>query len=279
MNAARSIRVSVAALAALAAAGAYAQTDAQALADRWAQAYNSHDREALGEIYSEGARLMMHGSPTIAGRSSVEEFWAADMQVGDPLTLLDVTHTVRGSDMTLVHGDYRVIGREDGAQLGAGRFAHIWARGADREWRLDRDLWDQPYEPYRAGDSESDVQSLADRWTQAYNSHDEDALAALYEEDASLMMHGAPTIAGRSEIGEFWADDFGEGNPLTVLTVTHAVDGLDMVLVHGNYEVVGRDAGDRLGSGRFAHIWFQGADGEWQLDRDLWLERYEAYDF
>ena len=56
-------------------------------------------------------------------------------------------------------------------------------------------------------------------------------------------MHGSPTIVGRNKIEAFWADDFLASNPITVLSVTHALEGADMVLVHGNYEVVDRDRG------------------------------------
>ena len=190
---------------------------------------------------------------------------------------MTVTNAVNGSDMMLVHGDYKVINRDDGPQLGFGRFAHVWTREGAREWRLDRDLWNQPFEAYDPATDGVDVQELAARWTHAYNGHDGAALAAVYADDARLMMHGAPTIAGRRDIGAFWAQDFGAGNPLTLLTVTHAVDGIDMVLVHGNYEVVSRDDGSKVGLGRFAHIWFR-ENGEWRLDRDLWLERSEPFE-
>lgn len=257
---------------------AQAQSNVQDLADQWVQAYNRHDAAALGALYTEDARLMMHGSPTIAGRGSIESFWAGDFEEGNPLTLLTVTHSVDGTDMILVHGDYKVVDREDGRQLGFGRFAHIWTSDGANEWRLDRDLWNQPYEPYDPEAVEMDIQAQADRWTEAYNRHDAESLAGVYAEDARLMMHGAPTINGRDDIGAFWAEDFEEDNPLTVLTVTHAVDGVDMILVHGNYEVVNREDGRRLGFGRFAHTWFE-VDGEWRLDRDLWLQRSEPFPF
>lgn len=121
------------------------------------------------------------------------------------------------------------------------------------------------------------VQDLADRWTEAYNSHDRSVLSELYTEDARLMLHGSPTIVGRDDIEDFWAEDFQEGNPLTVLSVTHSVNGADMILVHGNYEVIDRDSGIILGKGRFAHIWNQSEDGGWRLDRDLWNEPFEPY--
>ena len=122
--------------------------------------------------------------------------------------------------------------------------------------------------------AQSLAQDLANRWAAAYNSLDQDALAAVYTSEATLYLHGAPMIMGRSGIGDFWAADFLEGNPLTLLTVTNYVEGYDMVLVHGNYQVVDRSTGAVLGFGRFAHIWHD-VDGDWELDQDLWNQPYE----
>jgi len=275
MNLARTLRISLGLIFAAVTASTYAQSDVQVLADRWAQAYNSHSRADLGALYTEDAHLMMHGAATIVGRDDIAEFWAGDFEAGNPLTLLVVTHSVEGTDMTLVHGDYQVVSRDDGGELGGGRFAHIWTRAGNGDWLLDRDLWNEPFDPYALTNGASNgVQTLADRWTQAYNEHDRAALASVYTEGARLMMHGAPTIVGRPDIGAFWAEDFKENNPLTLLAVTHALQGLDMVLVHGDYQVIDRDDGSRVGFGRFAHIWTR-SDDEWRLDRDLWQKRSE----
>lgn len=59
------------------------------------------------------------------------------------MTVLTVTDTVEGVDMTLVHGNYQVLNRRTGVVVGYGRFAHIWIQ-VGGEWRLDRDLWNQP---------------------------------------------------------------------------------------------------------------------------------------
>ena len=95
-----------------------AQESAQDLADKWTSAYNNHNREALGAVYTDDAQLMMHGAPTHAGRDSIEAFWAADFEEGNPVTILTVTHSIEGVDMTLVHGNYHVIDRDDGSILG-----------------------------------------------------------------------------------------------------------------------------------------------------------------
>lgn len=128
-----------------------------------------------------------------------------------------------------------------------------------------------------AASSNVDPQELADDWTQAYNAHDPAGLSGLYEEDAIMMLHGSLTLRGREAIREYWVDDFREGNPITTLTVTHTINGIDMMLVHGNYQVIDRNDGTLLGQGRYAHIWLKDQDGNWLLDRDLWNEPFEPY--
>lgn len=117
------------------------------------------------------------------------------------------------------------------------------------------------------------ILDLANKWVEAYNTGDAKALAALYTEDATLFISGFPRSEGRDLIEEVWAADMGVGAPLTVLTVTDEVVGVDMRLVHGNYQVVNRDTGAAEGSGRFAHVWVLQKDGEtWLLYVDLWQD-------
>lgn len=122
--------------------------------------------------------------------------------------------------------------------------------------------------------AQNEVQDLANEWAAAYNSFDAEALGDLYTDNAHLYVHGSPMVIGREGIREFWEADFGIENPMTLLTVTHSVEGYDMMLVHGNYQVVDRDTGALLGFGRFAHIWHD-VNGSWKLDQDLWNQPFE----
>ena len=124
----------------------------------------------------------------------------------------------------------------------------------------------------------ADAQALADRWTTAYNDHDGEALAALYTEGAELLAYGREALSGREAIRSFWASDFGEGNPLTLLNVAHTVEGSDMMLVQGDYEVVDRDGGDPLVSGGFVQIWRLDDSGDWRIDRELWFDAMVPYE-
>lgn len=132
-------------------AGEAADLDVQKLADRWSEAYNKQDWVAIARLYTQDARLMMHGEPTLIGRARIADYWGKDVKQGNPLTVLKVTHAIRGVDMILVHGDYQVIDRTSGQLLGFGRFAHIWTEDERRQWRLDRDLWNQPFNELDAG--------------------------------------------------------------------------------------------------------------------------------
>jgi uncharacterized protein (TIGR02246 family) len=143
--------IAAAGLAALTTGVAAGAQSVQDLANRWTEAYNSHDADALGALYTDDAQVYVHGQPSYVGRDSIQAFWEADMQVDNPLTVLTVTHAVDGVDMKLVHGDYQVISRDTGVPLGQGRFAHIWLLGPDGGWHLDRDLWNQPYTPVNGG--------------------------------------------------------------------------------------------------------------------------------
>jgi uncharacterized protein (TIGR02246 family) len=124
--------------------------EVQELANRWTEAYNSANAAGLGALYAEDARLFAHGSPTVSGRDAIQDYWADDLQVDNPLTVLTVTHSVDGFDMKLVHGNYQVLNRNTGVPLSHGRFAHIWTRDGN-EWLLDRDMWNEPFEPYMPG--------------------------------------------------------------------------------------------------------------------------------
>ena len=123
-----------------------------------------------------------------------------------------------------------------------------------------------------------DPQELTDRWTTAYNDHDGEALAALYTEGAELLAYGEQALTGREAIRSFWASDFGEGNPLTLLNVAQTVAGSDMLLVQGEYDVVDRNGGDPLVSGGFVQIWRLNDSGDWRIDRELWFDAMVPYE-
>lgn len=125
--------------------------------------------------------------------------------------------------------------------------------------------------------SMDDAQALTDMLADALNSSDAGAVAALYRDSAELSEHNAPTLMGRDSIRSYWKADLTRGNLLAVLTVTSTLDGTDMTLVHGTYQMFDRASGADMGSGHFAQIWKLDG-GEWFIDRDIWSDHAEMHD-
>jgi ketosteroid isomerase-like protein len=124
---------------------AFAQTPSvKDLADRWTAAYNEKGADAVANLYSERAELYIHKDQRYVGRGEIKSYWAEDLKIKNPLTVLTVTDSVVDNDMMLVHGNYLVVNRTSGVPMGQGRFAHIWVRNNGSQWQLDRDLWMQP---------------------------------------------------------------------------------------------------------------------------------------
>lgn len=119
--------------------------DVKDLAARWTSAYNKGAAAELGALYSPNAEVYIHREGRYIGRSIIQAYWAGDMKVGAPFTILNVTDSIADAEMILVHGNYQVVDRVSGVPQGSGRFAHIWVKSAQGQWQLDRDVWSQPY--------------------------------------------------------------------------------------------------------------------------------------
>ena len=105
------------------------------------------------------------------------------------------------------------------------------------------------------------------RWSQAFDSGDPAALAALYADDARSMPPGA-TLEGRADIEAYWRADMGEGGAATKIAVTDAMMEGDVLHVQGTYQVTG-DNSTELAQGEFQQLWSQ-AGGDWRLLREMW---------
>ena len=119
---------------------AHSMDDAQNLADMLASALNSRNAGAVTALYRNDAELSQHNAPTLVGRDDIRSYWKSDLAHGNLLTVLTVTSTLDGTDMTLVHGTYRTLDRASGADVGSGHFAQIW-RLDGGEWLIDREIW------------------------------------------------------------------------------------------------------------------------------------------
>ena len=105
-------------------------------------------------------------------------------------------------------------------------------------------------------------------WSNAFDSGNAAALAALYADNARSLPPEGGALVGRGQIESYWRGDIGEGGATTKLTTTDAVVQGDLLHVEGVYEVKG--ANDlELAKGQYQQLWTRAANG-WLVQREMW---------
>ena len=110
------------------------------------------------------------------------------------------------------------------------------------------------------------VEATVNRYVEATNSGDAEALAQLYEDDAVLLPPDHQPVEGRAAIGEFWRQGTDEG--LEVTTLRLDVDGGIGYLV-AQYTLLGTDE-EPADSGKTVMCLKRQRDGSWKVTADIW---------
>jgi ketosteroid isomerase-like protein len=105
-------------------------------------------------------------------------------------------------------------------------------------------------------------------WSQAFDSGNPAALAAIYAADARSLPTGGVMLAGREQIESYWRADIGEGGVTTTLAPADAVADGNLLHVEGTYQVKGAGGMD-LARGQYQQLWARTGDG-WQVRREMW---------
>jgi uncharacterized protein (TIGR02246 family) len=118
------------------------------------------------------------------------------------------------------------------------------------------------------------IEAAVQRYVDASNQGDADALASLYAEDAVLLPPDHEPVRGRAAIGDFWRQGTDEGLEVTTLTVE--VDG-DLGYLVGRYHLPATDE-EPADSGKYVMCLKRQRDGNWKLTADIWNRSGEAED-
>lgn len=118
------------------------------------------------------------------------------------------------------------------------------------------------------------IEAAVQRYVEASNQGDAEALASLYADDAVLLPPDHEPVRGRAAIGEFWRQGTDEG--LEVSTLTVEVDGNLGYLV-GRYNLPATDE-EPADSGKYVMCLKRQRDGVWKLTADIWNRSGEADD-
>ena len=118
------------------------------------------------------------------------------------------------------------------------------------------------------------IEAAVQRYVDASNQGDADALASLYADDAVLLPPDHEPVRGRAAIGDFWRQGTDEGLEVTTLRVE--VDG-DLGYLVGRYHLpaTGEEPAD---SGKYVMCLKRQLDGAWKLTADIWNRSGEAED-
>jgi uncharacterized protein (TIGR02246 family) len=116
------------------------------------------------------------------------------------------------------------------------------------------------------------IRGITTSWFANYNAHHADSLAALYADDAVLMMPGAPSVKGRDAIKAAYAKDMAAMEK-SGYTNNQGKDSNVMVSGDIGWESnvfrVTDKAGKQIGTGKYVTV-FARKDGKWLIVRDIW---------
>ncbi len=110
------------------------------------------------------------------------------------------------------------------------------------------------------------VEATVNRYVEATNKGDADALAQLYDDHAVLLPPDHQPIEGRAAIGEFWRQGTDEG--LEVTTLRLDVNG-GLGYVVGQYTLPETDE-EPADSGKTVMCLKRQLDGSWKVTADIW---------
>ncbi|MGE5750008.1 MAG: YybH family protein [Gemmatimonas sp.] len=119
---------------------------------------------------------------------------------------------------------------------------------------------------------ETAIRDLNASWFKIYNTHDAAALAALYADDAVLMMPGKQAIRGRDAIKAAYQKDMDEmakaGNMNNQGSDSEAGVSGDVAWESNTFDITDK-TGKKIDAGKYVTV-FARKDGKWAIIRDIW---------
>jgi uncharacterized protein (TIGR02246 family) len=110
--------------------------DLRAASDRYLQAWNADDPDAVAELYAEDATAVAYGN-SFHGRDEIERSWLANVHI---ITDLDLTERAvrRDGDDWRVDGRFALTVRTADTDpfVQTGDYRLVWTRDPDGQWRV-----------------------------------------------------------------------------------------------------------------------------------------------
>jgi len=101
--------------------------------------FNGGKFAELAALYTEDARVLPPGSPTLQGRQEIQDFWLAahgsgikrvQLQTGSVEAAGDLAFEISTATLTLESGESQAV-----------KYVVVWKRRAGGPWQLAADIW------------------------------------------------------------------------------------------------------------------------------------------
>jgi ketosteroid isomerase-like protein len=171
----------VVALGACAPAGSQESPELAQAGERWIDAFNAADVDALASMYTEDAWLLPPNGEMAQGRDAVRAIFGGMIDAGLNAEL-ETVEAIAAGDLGYKLGTFKVLG-PDGSVLDRGKFIEVWNQ-AGGEWKVSRDIWnsDMPAPSLMITHNVAD----ADHWLAAWRGPD--------SRHGMFAQHGAPSV-------------------------------------------------------------------------------------
>jgi ketosteroid isomerase-like protein len=107
--------------------------------------FKSGNIDSLVLMYADSAKLCPNGADIFIGRDAIKKFWSAALKDSKILDMQTETVTVDGNREVIYETGratttFRV---GDSTQTFAVKFANVWKRESDGQYRIDVDIWNE----------------------------------------------------------------------------------------------------------------------------------------
>jgi len=110
---------------------------------KWIERYLAEDLDGLMALYTEDAKVMLHGKPAMTGKAEIREFFAASMGKARVTFDLDVERAEVHGRMAYLISKYWLSITPHGSTetiTDVGRSLLIYKQGQDGQWRIHADI-------------------------------------------------------------------------------------------------------------------------------------------
>jgi len=116
-----------------------------------------------------------------------------------------------------------------------------------------------------SNDAEAYIRGAEPRFITAFNAGNADAVAAMYADDAVLLVPNAPIARGNAAIRDAYRAAFGSGHPTLNFASDRIVQSGDVAYEYGHYTMAMGSVNDQ---GNYVSVWRRQPNGDWKMVED-----------